>query len=151
MEFIEGMEKLLLRSFFGGDEMNIINQEHIHGAVAALKLFRTAVFNRGNKFIREFFAGGVEHGRGRALLKDFVTDRLHEMGFPSPHAAVDEERIVDCPRPVNDRPRRGVRQLIVFPHHERREYVSRIQSVFVNGMRRGSRGMWRVEYLVYRR
>ena len=53
MQRIKDVEKLFLRFFLATEELNIIHDEHINGAVEGGKFTCTVISNRLNKLVGE--------------------------------------------------------------------------------------------------
>jgi F420-0:gamma-glutamyl ligase len=51
----------------------------------------------------------------RLRLADVVADRVEQVGFPQPNAAVDEQRVVGAGRRLGDRESRRVRETVRGP------------------------------------
>ncbi|MNP61440.1 hypothetical protein D3C76_1566220 [compost metagenome] len=54
MQGVECMEEFLLRRFFAGQELNIVNEQDVHVAVLVAEAFPAVVTDRVDEFIREF-------------------------------------------------------------------------------------------------
>src|SRR5437867_3942223 len=91
---VEGMEKFLLGALLAAEKLDVINQEQISLAVTFPELHEIAVLNGVDEFIDEQLAGKVNHFRVfLPPAADMLADRLHQMGFAQPDAAINEKRI----------------------------------------------------------
>src|SRR6187455_1391358 len=93
-ERVEGVEELLLRTLLAGEELHVVDQEHVRLAVALAELHQRRVLNSVDEVVRELLAGDIEHPRALLLTCDVVADRLHEVGLAEADTAVNEEGIV---------------------------------------------------------
>lgn len=84
------MEEFLLRSLFAGNELDIVHQEDVHGAVSIFKIIYTTSAYGLDEFVRKTFAGDVSNNSFLVRLEDVVADGLQEMGFSKSGAPVDE-------------------------------------------------------------
>ena len=58
---VEGVEELFLRALLIGEELNVINEQHIDLAEARTECLCATLLNAGDELIRERFACDVEH------------------------------------------------------------------------------------------
>jgi len=61
MQRVEGMEQLFLQSVLSFEELNVIDQQHVVLAVAALELGGGAISNRINELAHQRFRCYVAH------------------------------------------------------------------------------------------
>ena len=61
MQRIECMEELFLRALFVGEELNVIDEQHIDLAEARSERLSAALLNAGDEFVRKRFTGDVQH------------------------------------------------------------------------------------------
>ncbi len=54
---VEGVEELLLYAFFAGEELDIVDEEHIHQTIFASEFRQLPPLKCLNEFVGEFFAG----------------------------------------------------------------------------------------------
>ena len=88
------VKKFLLRGFFVGDKLNIIDQQNIAGAVFIVKCRGIVVADIMDQLVRKMLAAGVQHGFPRTLRLDLVHDGGEQMRFAKTGMAVDEQRII---------------------------------------------------------
>ena len=127
------MEKLLLDSFLAGQELDIVNQEDVHGSIRGFEMLHAALGQGGDEIIHEFFRSGVNDFGFRVPFEHLRADGLHQMGLAQTHAAVDEQRVVHRTRFFADRDRSRVGQLIVGADNESVKGVFRIQGLVAVG------------------
>ena len=90
VQMVEGVEELLLRGLLAGEEVDIVNQEHVHRPELLLEqLPLVALDGQVDELVHELFRGGVHHPESGILLPDGVADGLHEVGFAQPGAAIN--------------------------------------------------------------
>src|SRR5687768_3580620 len=124
---VERVEELLLRALFTGQELDVVDEEHVDAAVPLTKLLALLTADRVDELVRELLARRVRDALLRVPRDHGVSDRVHQVGLPKPRAAVDEERVVAVARALGHGERGGVRQAIVRPHDEGRERVTDVQ------------------------
>ena len=88
------MEELLLRPLLAGDELDIIDQEEIDGAVLGAELGGPVVADRVDELVCEALGGEIEQAEGRVESGDLVADGVEQVGLAEADAAVDEERVI---------------------------------------------------------
>src|SRR5690606_26917667 len=115
---VEGMEELLLRAFFSGQKLDIVDEHHVRAAVAAAELFDIAAADGIDELVGEFFAGQIDHTGRRITAQPFLPDRLHQMGFAEAWTAMNEEWVVADAGALRDRRAGGVSELAVIAHDE---------------------------------
>ena len=134
VQFIEGIEKLLLCAFPPGDKLNVIHHQNINLADSVAKLVGFFLLNRADQFIGEGFACQIKNLRLRVFLQRKVPDRLHQMRFAQPHTAVNEKRIVRVRRILRHCQGRGMGKPVTRTNDKAIKCIFRIQ------MRMGAAG-----------
>ena len=114
-EGIEGVKEFLLRSFFAGEKLNIIDQEQICLAVTLAEFDQRIVLNRVDEFVDEELAREIHDFRRLLSCPKILADRLHQMRFAQPDAAVNEKRVVGPRGRLCHGQTGGVRDLVVRP------------------------------------
>ena len=128
-ERVERVKKFLLRAFLAGEELDVVNEQHVHLAVALAEFHERAVLDRVNELVRELLARDVGNFRTLAVREDMLADGVHEVRFPESHSAVEKERVVNFARRLRDGAARGVRKLVVRADDERLKCVARVHAV----------------------
>ena len=111
---VEGVEKLLLHRVFARDEVDVVDQKHVHVAVFFLKR-QVAVLpqrQRVDELVGEFLAGDVEDVEVRVQLSDLVHNREQQVRFAQPRRAEEEQRVVQLGRMLRHRVGGGLRELV---------------------------------------
>src|SRR5215467_10322827 len=72
MQSVEGVEKLLFRGLFTGDELHIIYQQDIHGPVVSTERVSRALPDRLDDLVGKSL--GCDIGDGQSLLLSEVTN-----------------------------------------------------------------------------
>ena len=127
VQSVEGVEKLFLGALFLGEELNVVDEQDIHGAEFVAEADHLVVAQRVDHFIGELLAGCVADGGLRRAALDFVTDGLHEMGFAHADAAVEEERIVGFRRTLGDGLAGGMGELVAAADDEGVEGIAGVE------------------------
>ena len=83
------MEKFLLRAVFAGNELDIIDHQHIDRTELILEIHRILETERPDKPIHEFFSRQIQHTFLRAIGGNGVTDGMHQMGLAETDTAID--------------------------------------------------------------
>ena len=94
MQGIEGMEEFFLRRFLAGDELDVVDQQHIDAAVAVAKSLGGMRADGIDQVIGEFFRRDVQHLLPLCLR--VVADGVQQVSLAQSHPAVQKERIVAC-------------------------------------------------------
>jgi hypothetical protein len=127
-ERIEGMKEFFLRTLFAGDELHIVDQHQLRGAVAFAEFFQVSLAYGINELVGEFFTGQVDHAGVRTRAQPLLSDGLHQVGFAQAGTTVNKQGIVSHRLMTGDRTASGVSKLAVVTHHKTAEVELRIQS-----------------------
>jgi hypothetical protein len=141
VERVERVEELFLRALLPGEELDVVDQEHVGGAVAALELERGGVLDRVDHLVHELLGGHEEDPGPAPLLADVVPDRVHQVGLPESHTSVNEERVVPLARALGHRLANRVGELIAAPHDEGLERVVLAEIALIPGRNRPTRAI----------
>jgi hypothetical protein len=82
---------------------------------------------RADKLEHEFFGGKINDPPFRIALTDGPGNRMHEVGFAEPDAAIEEERVERHRIAFSHPPRGGIGELIRFADHEILEGEARVE------------------------
>ena len=110
VEGVERVEELLLGLGLALQELDVVDQQHVDVAVAALEAVLPVVADRVDELVGELFARDVADLRAAVEAADVVADRVQQVGLAQPGLAVDQERVVGlarAPRRRRRRPRGG--------------------------------------------
>ena len=103
-ERVEGVEELFLGPLLACDELDVVDQEEVDAvAVALTEAGHVARGDRRDQVIHEALGREVADAEGRVGLQRGEAGGLHEVGLPEPHAAVEEERVVELAERLGDR------------------------------------------------
>src|SRR5204862_3153350 len=91
---VEGVEELLLDPLLVLEELDVVDEEDVVGAVALLEALDALVAQRVDEVVHESLARDVADAQVRRVLADVLRDGLEEVRLAEPRAAVDEERVV---------------------------------------------------------
>src|SRR6202012_3465692 len=109
---VEGVEELVLRALLGSEELNVIDEQHIHAAVLVAEAGHLLVAYVGDHLVGELLARDVADGRLRLTALYLVPDSVHEVRLAETDATVEEERVVGLRRAFGDRFCRGPGELV---------------------------------------
>jgi hypothetical protein len=127
VEGVEEMEELFLRALLVREELDVVDDEHIDGAIALAEGEDPFVPDGGDDLVDEVLARNIGERELWIPLEKIVTDGLEQMGLAEADAAVDEERVVGLGGDFGDRLRGRVGHLIRGTDHEGLEGVLRVQ------------------------
>ena len=100
---VEGVEELFLRALLAGEELDVVDEQHVDVAELVAEAGHLVVADRVDHLVGELFAGDVaDGGMGLAALH-VVADGVHEVGLA--HARRRRRGRAGC------RPSTGARRL----------------------------------------
>ena len=123
MQRVKGVEIFFLRALASGQELDVVDQEHVHGAIALAELVGLAFLNGLNHVVGEPLAGRVDHGLLGEHLAHPMADGVQQVGLAQADAAPDKERIPRLARSVGGGHGRGMRQPVAGAHDKGLEDV----------------------------
>src|SRR6266566_2645177 len=121
------MKKFLLGALFPGDELDIVNQQDVHGAETVSKTDHAIKAERIDHLVGELLGADVSEPEAWIARLHHMADRLHQVCFPHPHPAIEIKGVISPRRSFGHRPRRRVRELIGPADDKRVERVSQIE------------------------
>ena len=124
---VEGVEELLARLLAAGEELDVVDQQHVRLAEALLEATRAALAHRVDELARELLDRGVADREARAEALDVVAHGVQQMRLAHAGRAVQEERVVGVARQLGDGERRRVGEVVLLADHELLEGVLRVQ------------------------
>ncbi len=104
------MEELFLDALFAFDELDVIDEQHVDIAVAALEGDPAVVAQRVDEIVGEFFGGDVLDPHTREQSLRVVAGRVQQVGLAEAGLAPDEKRVVGAGGCFGDRQGGGVRE-----------------------------------------
>ena len=84
VERVEGVEELLLGLGLAGQELHVVDEEHVDVAVGLLEGVERALAQRRDEVVGERLDGRVAHLRAAAEGLDVVADGVQEVGLAEP-------------------------------------------------------------------
>ena len=126
IEVVENVEKRLLGRLFPAYELDIVDHQHIAGAVfftEAVALLVVAAPDDADELVDHGLRTDIDHPGLRGVFEEVIAYRLEKVCLAEPDAAVDEQRIVFPARVFRHRLRRGERELVGLAFHESVEGV----------------------------
>ncbi len=82
------MEELFLRTLFIGEELNIIDQQGVNGAVIAFKFFDGVVLQGFYHVLHETLGVHIDHFSIWLTRHNAVADGVQQVGFTQTGAAI---------------------------------------------------------------
>ena len=92
-EDIEGIEKFKGGGVPAAEELYIVQQQDIHGAVFLAEIFLGLALDGEDQLIEKGLAGHEDRLFLRRTGREKILDRVEQMGLPQSGGAVEEERI----------------------------------------------------------
>ena len=127
MDRVEGVEKLLLRPFLAGDELDVVDEEHVDPAIAFPEVLALLRADRVDELVRELLARGIRDALFGMPRDDGMADRVHEMRLAEAGPAVHEEWVVAVAGPLGHGKSRGVREPVIRADDEGRKGVALVE------------------------
>jgi len=112
------VEELLLGAVLAGQELDVVDQEHVDRPVLVPDLGHVPGLDGGDDLVHELLGGHVGDPLLGEALAHLVADRVHEVGLAQAHAAIEEERVVVLAGRVGHRHGRGMGEAGVVADHE---------------------------------
>ena len=125
---VEDVEELLLGAVLAGDELDVVDEEHVHLAVLLAEGGQAVEADRVDHLVDEAIGGDVAEVQALLAGLDVVPDGVHEVGLAEAHPAVDEERVVGLARDLGHRAGGGVGELVGVADHEGLEGVLGVEA-----------------------
>ena len=123
VESVEGVEELFLRLDFSAQELDVVDEQDVDVAVAALEAGRLVVADAVDELVGELLRADVPDARALVEGAGVVADRVQQVGLAQSGAAVDEQRVVGAGRLLGDGDGRGVREAVARADDEGLEGV----------------------------
>ena len=118
VERVERVEELLLGPLLAFEELDVVDEQEVAVAVAAVELGIVRRLQRDDEVVHELLGGDVANTEPGLHSRDVAADRVEEVGLAEPGASVDEERVVGVGRRLRDGERGGVREAVGRADHE---------------------------------
>ena len=91
---VERVEELGLRLLPFGEELDVVDEQHIHVTVPRCELVALTLADRLDELGHEVLRRDVFHTQARCESVHVMADRDEEVRLPEPHSPVDEQRVV---------------------------------------------------------
>ena len=138
VQFVEGVEELLLGGLLPGDELHVVHRQHIGLAVLGMELLGGAVADGGDEFVGELLPLHRQDGEPGVVLFDLLADGVDQVGLAQPRPPVDKEGVVAVGGVAGHRPAGGVGELVAGTHDEGIEGVGVLPGLLLGRGRGGA-------------
>jgi len=125
---VEGVEELLLERLFVLHELDVVDEQDVALAVAALEGGGGVAPDGVDEFVQEGLGGDVADPPTGEILPDVVTDGMEQVRLAEPGVTVDEQGVVGLGRHLRNRLGRGVGEAVRRPDNEGVEGVARVEA-----------------------
>ena len=127
VEIVEGMEELLLRGVFAGNELNIVDQEQVRAAVFEAELVVLAFAQSVDQLVGELVALDIDDVVVRMRFVNLVGNGIEQVRLADAGRAVDEKRVIGICRLFRDGDGCGVCKAVAVADDEVIEGELRIE------------------------
>ncbi len=127
VEGVEGVEELFLGFFLAGEELDVVDEEDVDGAVLVAEAGHLVEARGVGEVVDELLAGDVADGGVGLEAFYLVADGVHEVGLAHADAAVEEERVVGLGGSLGDGDGGGEGELVAGAGDEAVEVVARVE------------------------
>ncbi len=124
---VEGVEELFLGFFLAGEELDVVDEEDVDGAVLVAEAGHLVEAGGVGEVVDELFAADVADGGVGLEALYLVADGVHEVGFAHADAAVEEEGVVGLGGALGDGDGGGERELVAGAGDEAVEVVAGVE------------------------
>ena len=136
------MEELFFGLGLAGEELDVVDEEHVGVAVGALEVVQRSRAERVDELVGERLDGRVADRGAGAERADVVADRVQEVRLAEPGRGVEEQRVVGLARELGDRQRGRMREPVAVADDELLEGEPRVERVVaVLGLLRRAGGL----------
>jgi len=143
---IEGMEKLLLRPFLAGKELDVVYEQGFQRSVETFE-FVDGIVLEGTDHVRDEPLGMKIGNIGAGSLReDCLADRLHEVRLTQPYTSINEQGVICCARIHRGLHRRRPGQLVRLALDKGFKRKSRVEIIGIASSA-ANRGQVRAQYL----
>ena len=141
---VERVEEFFLGRIFPGDELHVIDHQHVDRPEQFLEIHHLPVAQGLDEAVHELLGGQIQHAQLGAADLQLMRDGMHQVGLPQTDAAIQEKR-VEADGPALGHPAGGgMGQLVRLADDETVEGEAGIQrrarQVFVRRPRAGGFG-----------
>ena len=121
------MEELLLRAVLPRQELHVVDEQDVDGAVLMPKLTHAGCGDGADHLVGELLRREVNDSLAREAVMHLMPDGVHQVCLAETYASVDEKWVVAVARRLGHGLRGCVRELRVVAHDEGRELETRIE------------------------
>ncbi len=94
VKLVKGVKELFLRSLLTGNDLNIIDQQHIGCPIVAVEHGHPVQLDGRNHFVHKALAGGVHHVQAGIVVQQAAADGVHQVRLADADAAVNKKRVI---------------------------------------------------------
>ena len=124
---IECVKEFFLRLFVLGEEVNVIDHQHVHIPKPVSKLHHSSRADRFVEHIHERAAGDVNNSSGWVAPQHLLTHSLEQVSLSHPNATMHKEWVVSTARLERYGLCSSVTKAIVWSNHKCLKYIIRRQ------------------------
>ena len=81
VERVERVEKLVLRAFLAGEELDVVDEQHVDRAIALAELEDPVVAHGVDHLVHEALGRDVGEREAGVVLEHVAADRVHQVGL----------------------------------------------------------------------
>ena len=90
---VEGVEEFFLRRILAGNELHIIDHQHINRPEQFLEIHDLAFTQGLHKAVHELFCRQVQHAQMWLTLMNFMRNGMHKVGFAKANTAIQKQGV----------------------------------------------------------
>ena len=98
MQRVEGVEELFLRPVLSGEELDIVDEQHVDRAVLVPELAHPGGGDGADHLVGELLGRQIDDALAWEAIVHLMADGVHEVRLAQAHASVEEQRVVAVAR-----------------------------------------------------
>ncbi len=115
---VERVEKLFLSRILAGDELHIVDHQHVDGTKQVFEIHHLLFAQRLHEAIHELFGREIDHPQIGIAGLDVPGDGVHQVGLAQADTAIEKQRIERDRTALGHPARGGMGKLVGFADHE---------------------------------
>ena len=124
---VERVEEFVLRRILAGDELDIVDHQHVDRTEQFLEIHDLLVTQRLDEAVHELLGRQVKDAQLGLAGNHLVRDGMHQVGLAQTDAAIKEQRVKRHRAAFGHSPRGGMGQFVRLAHDEGVEGEARIE------------------------